>query len=65
MPRPSGVFEITDIPEDKVETVIANFVELEDPPPPKIDKEKQPNGLWTVAATYSDGPEKQKKSFSG
>jgi hypothetical protein len=59
---PSGVFEITDIPAEKVATVIANY-QLEDPPP-QIEKSQQPNGRWTVTATFS-GPGKQKKAFDG
>lgn len=59
---PSGVFEITDIPENKVETVIANF-QLEDPPP-QIKKTKQADGRWTVTATFP-GPGKQTKNFTG
>jgi hypothetical protein len=59
---PSGVFEITDIPDDKVATVIANY-QLEDPPP-DIKKTKQSNGQWTVTATFP-GPGKEKKVFNG
>lgn len=59
---PSGVFEITDIPDDKVETVISNF-RLDDPPP-QIKKTPQGGGLWTVTATYP-GPGKQRKGFDG
>jgi hypothetical protein len=58
---PSGVFKVTDIPDDKVETVIALY-RLDNPD--KIDKEKQPNNLWTVTATFpGDGGET--KTFSG
>ena len=58
---PSGVFTITDIPEDKVETVIADF-NLDSPK--QIDKTKQSNGLWTVKATFN-GPGQQTKKFPG
>ena len=60
---PTGVFEITDIPADKVETVIADF-NLDDPPP-AIAKTDQGGGvLWTITATYP-GPGRQKKKFDG
>jgi hypothetical protein len=59
---PSGVFEITDIPEDQVATVIANF-QLDSPT--KIEKKKQSNGKWTVTATFPGTAPKSTKSFSG
>lgn len=59
---PSGVFKITDIPDNRVDTVIADY-QLDDPPP-KIEKTKQPNGLWTVTATYA-GTGGETKGFSG
>ena len=58
---PSGVFEITDVPDNKVDTVIANF-QLDDPE--KIVKTKQPDGRWTVTATFP-GPGKKKTVFPG
>ena len=58
---PSGVFEITDIPPGKVDTVIANF--LLDDPPPKTSKTRQADGRFTVTATYP-GEGKQKKRFA-
>lgn len=46
---PSGVFKVIDIPDDKVATVIADY-EIQSPV--SIKKEKQPNGLTTVIATF-------------
>ena len=57
---PSGVFEITDIPEDRLATVVADF--LLDSPPPEIRTTKQQGGRWTVVATFP-GPGKHKKTF--
>jgi hypothetical protein len=54
---PSGVFKITDIPEAKVPTVVADY-ELDGPE--KIEKIKQANGLWTVKATFPGEGESQK-----
>ena len=59
---PTGVFQITDIPEDKVETVIADF-QLESPPP-QVERTQQSNGLWTVTATFP-GPGSEAKRFTG
>lgn len=59
---PTGVFTITDIPEDKVATVVADY-QLENPPP-TITKSRQPNGLWTVTATFP-GSGGQTKKFDG
>ena len=53
---PSGVFTIINIPDDKVATVEADF-QLERPE--KIEKFQQPNGLWTVKATFAGGGESQ------
>ena len=58
---PSGVFKVTDIPEDKVATVEADY-QLDNPD--KIEKNLQPNGLWTVTATFP-GEGKSEKGFSG
>lgn len=57
---PTGVFTITDIPEADVATVIADFG-LENPPPVTTTT-KQPNGLFTVTATFP-GAGAQKKKF--
>ncbi len=57
---PSGVFKITDIPKDKVATVVADY-EMEGA---KIEKIKQPNGLWTVKATFP-GQGESEKVFNG
>ena len=48
---PSGVFKITDIPEDKVEIVVADY-QMENPV--NIERIAQPNGMWTVIATFPD-----------
>ncbi len=52
---PRGVFKITNISEDRVPVVVADF-ELDDPTSiEKIDqKEKNDQGknLWTVVATF-------------
>jgi len=48
---PTGVQETTDIPNDKVDQVIAGF-KLDNPI--KIEKIKQPDGNWTVRATFPD-----------
>ncbi len=58
---PSGVFKITDIPEDKVETVIADY-QLQNPD--SIEKFEQPDGKWTVVATFS-GEGESEEVFSG
>lgn len=58
---PSGVFSIIDIPADKVATVVAMY-QLDQPE--KIEKLQQPNGLWTVKATFSGDGESQ-EVFSG
>ena len=54
---PSGVFEITDIPADKVDTVIADF-NLENPRP-QIKKAQQSSGRWTFTATFPGPGEKR------
>ncbi len=58
---PSGVFKITDIPEANVAGVEAMY---EWQHPTKVEKEKQPNGLWTVIATFP-GPGSKTEKFSG
>ncbi len=55
---PSGVFKITDIPEDKVKIVRADF-ELDDPI--SIDEIDQGGGMWTVVATFPGEGETEKK----
>jgi hypothetical protein len=56
---PTGVFEITDIPENRVDMVIREF-QLDNPQ--KIETKPQGGGLFTVVATFP-GPGKQKKTF--
>jgi hypothetical protein len=51
---PHGIYTETDIPPNKVDAVIATL-KLEDPPPTTIQKIKQPNGNYTVIATWPDG----------
>jgi hypothetical protein len=58
---PSGVFKVTDIPDNKVETVIALY-RLDNPE--KIEKKRQPDGRWTVTATFP-GSGVETKTFSG
>ncbi len=48
---PKGVYKTTDIPEDKLDQVVAGY-QLDNPA--KIEKVKQPDGNWTVIATFSD-----------
>ena len=47
---PRGVQETTNIPKEKVPEVVAGY--MLDQPPPMIEKIEQPDGLWTVRATY-------------
>ena len=58
---PSGIFKITDIPKDKVATVVANY-QLDGPL--NIEEIEQPGDLWTVKATF-EGPGEQEEKFSG
>ena len=51
---PHGIYTETDIPEKKVKAVIATL-NLEDPPPTSVEKIKQPNGKYTVIATWPEG----------
>ncbi len=46
---PNGRFEVNDIPQDEVDTVVANY-QLEDPV--SVEKIEQENGLWTVVAVF-------------
>ncbi len=49
---PSGVHKSTDVPDEELEQVVAGF-KLNNPI--KIEKVKQPDGKWTVIATFSGG----------
>jgi hypothetical protein len=49
---PSGTFQVIDIPDDRLATVVADY-ELDSPS--RIEKIRQSNGLWTVRATFGDG----------
>ena len=57
---PTGVFRITDIPADQVERVIANY-QLD--APENIQRIEQPNGKWTIIATFS-GEGESEEGFS-
>ncbi len=48
---PTGIQETTDVPENKVDQVVAGY-QLDNPI--KIEKIKQPNGKWTIRATFPD-----------
>lgn len=48
-----GVWKVTDIPENEVGGVVANF-ELDNPV--KVEKSQQPAGKWTVTATFPPCP---------
>ncbi len=57
---PSGVIKITNVPEDDVRTVVADF-ELEDPI--SIEKIDQGENLWTVVVIFP-GDGEHVRSFS-
>lgn len=65
--KPCGTWKVTDIPEDKVSSVAAGY-KLHTPKP-KVTKEKQADGKWTVTAVFEDcppsEPNSKEKSFSG
>jgi hypothetical protein len=42
-------FETTDVPPDRLKDVVAGYM-LDDPI--RVEKIKQPDGNWTVRATY-------------
>ena len=46
---PTGVWTITDIPEDEVDKVVADF-NLNSPD--SVERIRQANGRWTVKATW-------------
>lgn len=48
---PTGIQETTDVPNDKLDQVV-NVYKLDSPI--KIEKIKQPDGKWTVRATFPD-----------
>lgn len=51
---PHGIYTETDVPSNNVDAVVATL-NLEDPAPTTIQKIKQPNGNYTVVATWPDG----------
>lgn|GEM_PF-4815788 len=50
---PCGVWKVTDIPENKVGRVMAGYRISK---PNSVIKEQQPDGLWTVTATFDPCP---------
>ncbi len=48
---PTGVFKTTNVPQDKLAQVVAGYM-LDNPV--KVEKVKQPDGKWTVIATFSE-----------
>ncbi len=50
---PNGEFRSTDVPDEELDQVVAGY-KLNNPI--KIEKVKQPDGKWTVIATF---PEKE------
>lgn len=48
---PTGVFKTTNVPQNKLAQVVAGFM-LDNPI--KVEKIKQPDGNWTVIATFSE-----------
>lgn len=53
---PHGTYTETDFPANDVDEVIA-ILNLDDPPPTTIQKVPQPDGNWTVIATWPGGPD--------
>lgn len=51
---PHGIYTETDVPANKVDEVKATL-NLEDPPPTTIQTIQQPNGNYTVIATWPTG----------
>ena len=51
---PHGIYTETDVPANRVDAAIATL-KLEDPPPTAIQKIQQPNGNYTVIATWPEG----------
>lgn len=47
----TGIQETTDVPADQVENVVAGY-QLDNPI--NIERIRQPNGLWTIKATFPD-----------
>ena len=52
--QPCGTWKITDVPEDKVAEVMADFKLHR--PKPTVTKEQQADGKWTVTAVFEDCP---------
>lgn len=58
---PSGVFKVTEIPEDRVADVIGMY---QPDGPTSIERVEQSNGKWTVIATFP-GPGETTQVFTG
>lgn len=56
---PRGVFKTTDVPDEELDNVVAGY-QLNKPT--SIEKIKQPDGKWTVIATFPDTPEEPGQS---
>jgi hypothetical protein len=49
----------TDIPHDQVANVVAGYLASLPPPTKAPERTEQPNGDWTVVATFpQDGPDR-------
>ncbi len=48
---PSGEEKTTDVPDEKLDQVVAGY-KLDNPT--KVEKVKQPDGKWTVIATFPE-----------
>lgn len=48
---PTGVYKVTDIPEEELTQAVAGYM-LNNPI--RIEKIRQPDGKWTVIVTYSE-----------
>jgi hypothetical protein len=51
--KPCGTWIVTDIPEDRVGSVMAAYRAQD---PRRVDKEAQPDGKWKVTAVFPDCP---------
>ena len=51
---PHGIYTETDIPSDQLDITVA-ILKNESDPPTNVQTIKQPNGMYTVIATWPDG----------
>lgn len=58
--KPCGTWKTTNVPEDKVPEVMADYKLHR--PKPTVTKEKQDDGKWTVTAVFEDCPEGEPKT---